>query len=71
MKIKKNAFSLIEFLFVVAIFIIAVVIAIQMFTTLNKDYKILTSYLKSKLKGREIIDINSKDSRIGVRVMDI
>ncbi|MCK4463111.1 MAG: hypothetical protein KAU58_02235, partial [Candidatus Omnitrophica bacterium] len=70
MKIKKTAFSLIEFLFVVTIFIIAAVIAIQMFTTLNKDYKVLTGYLKSYLKGREIIDVISKDCRIGVRVMD-
>ncbi len=70
MKTNKKAFSLLELVIVVAIFIIAIVIAIQMFTNLNRDYKVLTVYLKSYLKGREIIDIISKDCRMGVRVMD-
>ncbi len=59
-----------EFLFVALINIMAILIAIQVFAALHKDYKILMVYLNSYLKGREVIDIMSKDCRIAIRVMD-
>lgn len=70
MRKKNGGFTLTEFLVVALINIIAIVIAIQVFTALNKDYKVLMTYLGSYLKGREVIDIISKDCRIAVRVLD-
>jgi hypothetical protein len=62
--------SLIEFLIVISIFIITIGIVFQIFTSLNKEYKVLVSYLSAYLKGRETIDRISKDCRIAIRVMD-
>lgn len=67
---KKKAFSLVEFLFVIAIFMVAAAISTQIFLSINKDFKVLISYLGSYLKGREAIDLISKDCRIAIRVMD-
>jgi hypothetical protein len=62
--------SLIEFLIVISIFIITIVLVFQVFASLNKEYKVLVSYLSAYLKGREVIDRISKDCRIAIRVMD-
>ncbi len=67
---KKRGFTLTEFLVVTFIELIAVAIAVQAFVALNQDYKVLMSYLGSYLKGREAIDLISKDCRIAIRVMD-
>ncbi len=67
---KKRGVSLTELLVVTFIVIIVISISVQLFISLNQDYKVLTSYLGSYLKGREVIDIISKDCRIAIRVMD-
>jgi len=69
-KNKQSAFTLIEFLVAVFICIIAIFMALQLSMTLNKDYRVLVSYLGSYLKGREMIDRISKDCRIAIRIMD-
>lgn len=70
MKPKKSGTTLIEFLLVISIFVITVVMVFQVFAALNKEYKVLVSYLSSYLKGREAIDRISKDCRVATRVMD-
>ena len=59
-----------EFMVVVLIEIMAILISIQIVMSLNKDYRILASYLGSSLKGREAIDAIAKDCRMAARVMD-
>ena len=66
----RYGFTIIEFLIATAILLIAIVIAVEITITLNKDYKILMTYMSSYLKGREVIDIMSKDCRMAARVMD-
>ena len=67
---NRKAFTLTEFLVVVAIFMLVIGIATEAFLSLNKDYKVLMSYLSSYLKGRESIDIISRDCRMAIRIMD-
>lgn len=59
-----------EFMVVVLIEIMAIIISVQIVMSLNKDYRILASYLGSSLKGREAIDAIAKDCRMAVSVMD-
>ena len=66
----RRGFTLTELIFVSSIELIAIMIAIQLFVSWNKDYKVLASYLNCYLRGREAIDRISKDSRIAIRVMD-
>lgn len=67
---KSKAFTLLELLVVVFINLIAITIAVRVFVSLNQDYRILVGYLNSYIKGREMIDLISKDSRMAIRVMD-
>jgi Tfp pilus assembly protein PilW len=69
-KNKRKGFTLIEFLVAFLICIIAMFMALQLSVSFNKDYRVLMSYLGSYLKGREMIDIISKDCREAVRIMD-
>ena len=69
-KNKQSGFTLMEFLVAIFICIIAIFMAVQLSISLNKDYRVLVSYLGSYLKGREMIDRISKDCRIAIRVMD-
>lgn len=67
---KKNGYTLVEFVLVVAILLIAVTIAVSVYVNIDKSYKTIIGYLSSYLKGREVIDVMSKDCRVAVRVMD-
>lgn len=67
---NRKGFSLTEILITTFVIILTLTIAVQIFVALNKNYKILIEYLSSYLKGREMIDIISKDCRIAVRIMD-
>jgi prepilin-type N-terminal cleavage/methylation domain-containing protein len=67
---RKKGYTLIEFVLVAAILLIAVTAAISLYLNMDKSYKTIIGYLGSYLKGREVIDIMSKDCRIAVRVMD-
>jgi len=63
-------FTLTEFLIATFIMLFTVISAYNAFMTFSKDAKILGAYLNSYLKGREVIDLISKDVRMAVRVMD-
>lgn len=69
-KNHKGAFTVTEFLIVTFLELIVILVMVQMIISINKDYRIISSYLTSYLKGREVIDIISKDCRTAVRVMD-
>ena len=69
-KDRRNGFTLTELLVATFILIIAIVITFEVFISISKNSKILVAYLNSYLKGREVIDIISKDCRIAARVMD-
>ncbi|GEM_PF-4348158 len=69
-KKRAKAFTFVELIFAMVITVVVISIAAQLTMTLNKDVKILISYLGSYMKGREAIDIISKDCRMGIRVMD-
>jgi len=69
-RIVRRGVSLPELLLVFLIEMLAIVISVQAFISLNQDYKIVVSYFSSYLKGREIVDIISKDSRESIRVLD-
>jgi len=66
----KKAFTLVELLVATSILFVVITILAVVTISLNKDYDILTAYLTSYLKGREVIDVVSKDCRMAVRVMD-
>lgn len=66
----RHGFTIFEFLIVSFILGATLAIFAQGFMALNKDYKVLASYLSSYLKGREVMDIVSKDCRVAIRVMD-
>ncbi len=72
MKNKQNnkGFVLAEIVVSVLIVMLALGMSAQLFMLLNQDYKVMVSYLSSYVKGREIIDLISKDTRIAIRVMD-
>jgi len=67
---KRKGFSLTEFLIIILITIIALAIAIMLYTSVNRDYKVLISYLNSFVKARETVDKISKDCRMAIRIMD-
>ncbi len=67
---NKKGFSLVEVVFVVTIFLLAIAGALQAFVELNKDFKVIWGYLGAHLKGREVIDIIARDCRMAARVMD-
>ena len=67
---NKNGFTAAEFLIVSFIVLLVIGIISQIFISINKDYKVIMSYLTSYLKGREVIDIVSKDCRMAIRIMD-
>lgn len=67
---ERRAFTLSEFLIVTFLEAAIIAMTIQAFVSLNKDSHILMSYLGSYLKGREAIDIISKDCRMAVRLVD-
>lgn len=66
----KNGFTMVELLIASFIVMLAVVITINAFMFINKNSRVVLSYLNSYLKGREAIDAISKDCRIAIRVMD-
>ena len=66
----KRGFTLAELLIAAFIMTIAMVVIFEAFIGINKNARILMAYLGSYLKGREAIDVISKDSRIAVRVLD-
>ncbi len=70
MRLNKKAFTFIELMIAMFLVVIAISLSFQAFISLNKDYKIITSYLSSYLKGREAIDAVAKDCRIAAMVMD-
>lgn len=70
MRINKKGFTISELLIAIIIVVITIIISFQAFISLRYDYGAITSYLASYLKGREVIDIMSKDCRIAIRVLD-
>lgn len=66
----KTGFTLVELLIAAFLIVITIAVSFQAFISLNQNYGIITSYLSSYLKGREIIDEMAKDCRIAIRVMD-
>lgn len=67
---RKKGFSLSELLIAGFVAVLVIVISIQVFISLNHDYQTITSYLTSYIKGRQAIDIMSKDCRIAIRIVD-
>lgn len=59
-----------ELLIVTLINLAVIAVIVQVTVSLNQDYKVLMSYLSSYIKGREMIDIISKDCRMAIRVLD-
>lgn len=70
MRNHTKGFSLTELLIGTVIVILAVIISIQVFVSLNYNYNTVAMYLTSYIKGRQAIDAISKDCRIAIRVMD-
>lgn len=70
MKAYKKGFSLTELLIALFIFILTIVISIEVFISLNYDYQTIATYLTSYIKGRQAIDIISKDCRMAIRIVD-
>jgi len=70
MKAYKRGFSLSELLIALFIVILTITLSIQVFISLNYDYQVITTYLTSYIKGRQAIDIISKDCRIAIRILD-
>ncbi len=70
MKKRPGGFVFAELLIATFIVIITMVIAFEAFMSMSKNSKVLVTYLTSYLKGREAIDVISKDCRIATRVMD-
>ena|SRR3989338_9323467 len=70
MKRARKGFSLVEVMVAAFIMVIVMVVVFEAFIYINKNAKILTTYLSSYLKGREAIDFISKDVRMASRVMD-
>lgn len=66
----KKGFSLSELLIATFIAVLAIVISLEVFISLNYDYQTIAAYLTTYIKGREAIDAISKDCRIAIRVMD-
>lgn len=69
-KERKEGVTLAELLIATFIAILVIVISLEVSISMNKNAKILIAYLGSYLRGREVIDIISKDCRIAIRVMD-
>ena len=70
MKAYKKGFSLSELLVALFILILTITLSVQVFMLLNYDYQVITTYLSSYIKGRQAIDVISKDCRIGIRIVD-
>lgn len=69
-KRKTRSFSPAELVIAIAVILTAIVIISQVFIFLNQNYKVLTGYLQSFLKGREIIEYIARDCRMAVRIME-
>src|SRR3989338_4727844 len=67
---RKRAFVLAELLTAVFITLLMMIIAIELFMSISKNSQILMAYLNCYLKGREVVDIVSRDCRMASRVMD-
>ncbi len=70
MNTYKRGFSLPEFLITLVIVILTITLSVQVFISLNYDYQVITTYLTSYIKGRQVLDILSKDCRIAIRILD-
>ncbi len=70
MKTYKRGFSLSELLIALFIVVLTIILSVQIFMSLNYDYHIVTTYLSSYIKGRQAIDVISKDCRIAIRILD-
>ena len=70
MRSYKRGFSLSELLIALFIVVITITLSIQVFISLNYNYQAITTYLTSYVKGRQAIDIISKDCRIAIRIPD-
>lgn len=70
MRNYKKGFSISELLITLFIAILAISIALQVFVLLNKNYQVVATYLTSYVKGRQALDIISKDCRMAIRVPD-
>jgi len=70
MNAYKRGFSLSEFLITLVIVILTITLSVQVFISLNYDYRIITTYLTSYIKGRQVLDIISRDCRIAIRILD-
>lgn len=70
MNAYKKGFSLSELLIALFIVILTITLSVQVFISLNYDYRAITTYLTSYIKGRLAMDTISKDCRIAVRIAD-
>lgn len=70
MKSYKKGFSLSDLLITVFIVILVITLSVQIFVSLNYNYQTIATYLTSYIKGRQALDIISKDCRIAIRIPD-
>ncbi len=70
MKSYKKGISLTDLLIAVFIVILTITLSVQAFIALNYNYQTIANYLTSYIKGRQALDIISKDCRIAIRIPD-
>lgn len=70
MILKKRAFTLMELTIAVLILALVISLSIEVFISVNYDYQKIAMYLNFYIKGRQALDVISKDCRTAVRIMD-
>lgn len=67
---RLKGFVLMELLITTFVVIIIMIISVDITVSIDKNSRVLALYLSSYLKGREAIDVISKDCRMAIGVMD-